>query len=149
MCSELEDSVVIVTADHGHIGCEYYNLENYPSIKNLLERTTSIEPRTISFKVLEDKKEEFEIEFNKYFNNDFILLNKKQIIENKIFGTGKNNIYFEESIGDYVAIAKSNKCIIYDSNSTIFKSHHAGLTEREMLIPIIVKEKQKVKTIGQ
>ena len=149
LCSKLEDSVVIVTADHGHINCEYYNLEDYPTIKETLERTTSIEPRCVSFKVLEDKKEKFILEFNKYFSDDFILLNKEEVKENKIFGTGENNIHFDESIGDFIALAKSNKCIIYDSNATIFKSHHAGLTDREMLIPIIVKEKQKVKTIGQ
>lgn len=145
LCDNLEDSVVIIVADHGHIDTEYYNLDNYPSIKNLLERTTSIESRCTSFKVIESKKEEFEYEFKKYFKDDFWLLNYEEIVNNKIFGTGENNIHFEESIGDYVALAKSNKGIVYDSNSFQFISHHAGLTDREILIPLIVKEKQKLK----
>lgn len=145
LCSNIEDSVVIITADHGHIDTYYYNLDDYPSIKNLLERTTSIEPRATSFKIIDFKKEEFIMEFNKYFKDDFWLLNKDEIIDKKIFGTGQNNIHFEESIGDFVALAKSNKAIIYNSDSYQFKSHHAGLTDREMLIPLIVKEKQKIK----
>ena len=142
MCSKLEDSVVIIIADHGHIDCKYYNLDNYPSIKKLLERTTSIEPRTTSFKVFEDKLEDFKIEFNKYFKEEFFLLDKKEIINSKIFGTGENNTHFEEAIGDFVALAKNNKGFVYDNNSILFKSHHAGLTEREMLIPVIVKKKK-------
>ncbi len=142
MCSKLEDSVVIIIADHGHINCEYYNLDNYPSIKGLLERTISIEPRATSFKVFENKIEEFKIEFNKYFKDEFFLLDKKEVIESQIFGTGENNPHFEEAIGDFVALAKSSKCIVYDDNSILFKSHHAGLTEREMLIPVIVKKKK-------
>lgn len=145
LCNNLEDSVVIVTADHGHLDCKYYNLDNYPRIKNLLERTTSIEPRAISFKVFDGKKEEFELEFNKYFKDEFWLLNKEEVIESKIFGTGINNIRFEDTIGDYVALAKSDKCIIYSDDTIQFKSMHAGLTDREMLIPLVVKEKQKVK----
>lgn len=144
LCSNIEDSVVIIVADHGHINTEYYNLDDYPSIKNLLERTTSIEPRAISFKVLEDKKLEFELEFKKHFKDNFWLLNKQEVIQSKIFGTGKNNIHFEESIGDYVALAKSNKAIIYSNDTYQFKSHHAGLTDREIFIPLIVKEKSKI-----
>jgi len=145
LCSSIEDSVVIVVADHGHINTKYYNLDDYPSIKNLLERTTSIEPRATSFKVFNSKKEEFVSEFNKHFKDEFWLLNKDEVIEKQIFGTGQNNIHFEESIGDYVALAKSNKGIIYSDATTQFKSHHAGLTDREILIPLIVKEKQKKK----
>lgn len=145
----IDDSVVIIVADHGHIDTEYYFLDDCPNIKNMLERTTSIEPRAVSFKVIPEKLEEFKLEFHKYFKDDFILFDKEEIIKNQIFGTGNNNIHFEETIGDFVAIAKSNKSILDNKTVDILKSLHAGLTDREMLIPIIVKEKQKVKEKGQ
>ena len=145
LCNNIEDSVVIILADHGHIDIEHYILDDYPSIKNMLERTTSIEPRAVSFKVIPEKLEEFKKEFNKYFKDDFILYNKEEIIKNKIFGIGLNNSHFEEAIGDFIAIAISNKSILYDDFSSGIKSLHAGLTDREMLIPVIVKEKPKVK----
>ncbi|MBQ9071932.1 MAG: alkaline phosphatase family protein [Bacilli bacterium] len=149
LCNNIEDSVVILTADHGHIDVEYYFLDDYPNIKNMLERTTSLEPRTVSFKVKFEKLEEFKLEFNKYFSNDFILYSQDEIINNKLFGVGRNNMHFEEAIGDFVAVAKNNKAIVYEKTDELLKSHHAGLTEREMLIPIIVKEKPKVKVKGQ
>lgn len=149
LCNNLEDSVVIILADHGHIDIEHNLLENYPSIRNLLERTTSIEPRAVSFKVKLNKLEEFKNEFNKYFGNDFILYTKEEIIKNKIFGVGLNNPYFEDAIGDFIAIATTNKSILDSNFNSELKSLHAGLTDREILIPIIVSEKPKIKIKGQ
>lgn len=143
LCNNLEDSVVIIVADHGHIDTTYYFLEHYPSIKNMLERATSLEPRAVSFKVKEKKLKEFKLEFNKYFKDDFFLFDKNEILKNQIFGTGINNSHFEEAIGDFIVVAKSNKSIIDNKTDDLLKSHHAGLTDREILIPIIVKEKPK------
>ena len=143
LCEKLKDSVVIVLADHGHIDVEYYNLDNYKNIKDMLERTTSIEPRAISFKVKQGKINIFKEEFNKTFGKYFILYSNEEIKENKIFGVGENNKHFDSEISDYIAVATSNKCIVYDSLSQNFKSTHAGLTEKEMLIPIVVKEIKK------
>ena len=67
------------------------------------------------------------------------------MINEKIFGTGENNIHFNESIGDFIALAKTDKGIVYSDKTYQFKSHHAGLTEREMLIPLIAIEKPKIK----
>lgn len=147
LCDNVEDSVVIILADHGHINTDYYFLEDYPSINNLLERVTSIEPRTVSFKVKEDKLHEFKNEFNKNFKDEFLLMDKDEVIESKIFGIGENNVHFEESIGDFIAFSKSNKSILDYREENPFKSLHAGLLDREMLIPIIVKEKVKIKKI--
>ena len=44
---------------------------------------------------------------------------------------------FEEFIGDYLAIAISDKGIVYPKNSSQFISNHAGMTEKEMKIPLI------------
>ena len=38
LCDNLEDSVAIILADHGHIDTKHYILEDYPNIKNMLER---------------------------------------------------------------------------------------------------------------
>lgn len=149
LCDNIEDSAVIILADHGHIDVEHYILDDYPNIKNMLERTTSIEPRAVSFKVKPENLEEFKKEFNKHFKNEFVLFTKDEIIENEIFGTGMNNPHFKEVIGDFVAVAISNKSILDSNFNSDLKSLHAGLTDREMLIPIIVKEQPKVKVKGQ
>lgn len=140
LCSKIKNSVVIIIADHGHINSEPINLENYTSITQTLEREVSIEPRAQSFKIKPGLESIFKQEFNKYFKNDFNLLDQNEVLEQKIFGVGKNNIHFKDSIGDFVAIAIGDKYFIDNETCQKFKSMHAGLTEDEMLIPVIIKE---------
>lgn len=37
-----------------------------------------------------------------------------------------------------MAIAISDVCIAYNKDADQFSSHHAGLTEKEMIVPFIV-----------
>ena len=134
----LKDTLLIVIADHGHINSEKITIKEHKEIYDLLERDTSIEPRACSFKIKKGKEKEFEKLFNNKFKDDFILINKKEIIDRKLFGTGENNKNFNEVIGDYIAIAKSNKYINYDEKGKDYKSMHAGITEDEVLVPLII-----------
>ena len=138
LCSKLKDTLVILIADHGHINCEPITLSEYEDIFNLLRQTTSIESRACAFFIKSGEEKHFEELFHKYFGEDFILFTKKEVIEKHLFGSGKNNEHFEEVIGDYLAIATSNKFFRYDENSINLKSMHAGITEDEVLVPLIV-----------
>ena len=140
LSKKLKDTLLIIVADHGHLNSECITLREYPDIYNALERDVSIEPRACSFKIKDGLKNKFKQEFEKRFKDDFILYSKEEIIKEKLFGTGKNNPHFEESIGDFIAIAKSNKYFRLNENGKIFKSTHAGLTEDEMLVPCIIVE---------
>ena len=109
----------------------------------MLERTTSLEQRAVSFKVKEGLKENFKNKFNKLFGEYFTLYEKKDIIESNLFGEGTPNELFEEAIGDFIAIAEtSNKCLVTDGDSVLV-SQHAGYTDDEIYIPLIVVNKQK------
>jgi predicted AlkP superfamily pyrophosphatase or phosphodiesterase len=141
MCLSLKDTLVIVTADHGLIDAEYIYLVDYPTILETLIRETSIEPRATTFFVKQDKKDIFVREFNKYFKNDFILLKKDEVIDKQLFGEGKENIRFNSCLGDYLAVAISNKCIVDKIDPDPLKGMHAGITEDEILVPLIIIEK--------
>ena len=80
--------------------------------------------------------------FNKYFGNDFDLYAKEEVIESKLFGDGKENIIFKDALADYLAIAKTNKTLLYNGNE-ILKSHHAGYTDDEILVPLIIIKTDK------
>lgn len=138
LCSKIHDSVVIVVADHGHVNSDTLLISNYPDFNNTLDGDVWIEPRFCSFKVKDEVN--FLKLFDKYFSKDFILKTKEEIINEKIFGDGIENKYFKDSLGDYFALAISNKCIVYSENSNIFISNHAGLTEDEMRIPLIMRK---------
>ena len=112
-------------------------LKDYPDIVDCLEKNTSIEPRAINFFIRENKKQKFEVLFNEYFSNDFYLYTKEDVINSNLFGKGKENEIFRDILGDYLAIAKTNKTLLY-GGSEILKSQHAGYTDDEIYVPLIV-----------
>ena len=136
------NTLVIVTADHGHINSKDITLSDYKDIFNLLKHDISIEGRACAFFIKEGKSQEFEQLFNKYFKDDFILYTKEEVIKNKLFGKGTENKYFKDSLGDYLAVAITNKYFRYNENSVKLTSMHAGLTEDEMLVPLIIIGKE-------
>jgi len=137
LSKKVEDTIIFVIADHGHINVENIMLEDYPDITSCLKRNTSIEPRAVNFFVKEDKKEEFERLFNMYFGSDFDLYTMDEVINSKLFGDGEENTIFRDELGDYLAIAKTNKTLLY-IGSDILKSQHAGYTDDEIYVPLIV-----------
>jgi predicted AlkP superfamily pyrophosphatase or phosphodiesterase len=140
MCKGLKDTIVIVTADHGHIDLKYKFVTDYPNILKMLVRPTSIESRAACFYVKEKYKGGFREQFYKAFGEEFLLLSKDEVIEQKLFGDGKLHPKFEEFIGDFLAVAISDTGIAYSRNSAQFVSNHAGMTKQEMMIPFIVIE---------
>ena len=142
LSNKLTDTIIFVVADHGHINVDNIKLTDYPDIEECLLRNTSIEPRAVNFFIKSDKKDTFKKLFNKYFSNDFDLYDKEDVIESKLFGDGKENEIFRDALGDYLAIAKTNKTIIYKGNSEL-KSQHAGYTDDEIYVPLIVIKTNK------
>lgn len=136
--SKLKDTMLIVIADHGHINCDEILLEDYPDLYNLLDGDTWIEPRMCAFKIKNGVDEEFKYLFNKYLGKYFVLKSKKEIIREKLFGIGKDNKYFTSSLGDYHALAVSDKYLRYRRGCPIHISTHAGFTIDEMKVPLII-----------
>ena len=137
LSKKLTDTIIFVIADHGHLNIENIFIKDYPDLEDCLLRTTSIEPRAVNFFIKPEKKEIFKNLFNKYFSNDFDLYTKNEIVESKIFGNGKENEIFKDALGDFLAIGKTNKTLLHNG-SIVLKSQHAGYTDDELLVPLIV-----------
>jgi len=138
LAGELEDTLLFITADHGHIDTEYVLLQDYPQICDCLVRLPSLEPRALNFFVQEGKKEIFAREFQKAFGDKFLLLTKEEVIARGLFGNGTPHALFASMLGDYLAVATGNLSIYFDDDRWL--SMHGGLTKEEMLIPLIVCE---------
>lgn len=141
LCAELEDTLVIVTADHGHMDSECVAIMDYPKIMECLVRMPSIEPRALNLFVSEEKKEQFVREFRKEFGEKFLLWSKDEVLERQIFGTGEEHPDFRNMLGDYLAVAVDDLTVFnMREEADALGGVHAGLTEDEMTIPFIVIE---------
>lgn len=143
LCGELKNTLVIVTADHGHMDSAGVSIKDYPRIMECLVRMPSIEPRALNLFVKEGKEKQFEQEFQKEFGDKFLLWTKEKVLESQIFGEGLEHPNFRGMIGDYLAIATSDLSIYSTKEEKdFFVGVHAGLTEDEMIIPLIIIERK-------
>lgn len=139
LSKKLKNTLLIVSADHGQIDGTNEFIGNYKNMVDMLQWLPSIEPRALAFHVKPGMHDSFKAEFLKKFGDDFLLLSKQEVMEQKIFGDGKIHLRFQEFIGDYLAIAVDKKSIFnikkeYDK----FIGIHAGMTIEEMMVPLIL-----------
>lgn len=134
--SQLNDTLLIVTADHGQVdvnGCiEIYKDEE---ITRLLEWRPYLEARAAAFKVKEGQHKNFVELFNKKYGGDFTLFSSAELIKNNYFGLGDCNAH-AKLLGDYIAVGKTDKIMRLTPLGHDFKGHHTSLTG-EMEVPLI------------
>lgn len=141
LSSKLQDTVLFIISDHGHINSKNQYIGDFPDILDTLKWMPSLEPRALAFHVKEGREVEFETNFLRHFGGDFILLPKQAVIDQRLFGSGKAHPRFEEFLGNYLAIAIGEVSLFYTrSGAENFIGVHAGLTDFEMMVPLIVIE---------
>lgn len=140
LAGELSDTLLLITADHGHIDSPKAVITDYPDIMECLVRMPSIEPRCLNLFVRHGKEEQLKAAFEKHFGGKFMLMSKAEVKERQLFGKGEPHPQFDKMLGDYIAVAADNVSI-YNMNSKNFVGAHAGLTKDEMIIPLIAVKK--------
>ncbi len=142
MMEELEDTIVIVSADHGHkdIG-KVYSILDHPDLRDCLIMPEFFESRFIGFWVKEDRREEFETIFKREFK-DYILLKKEEVLEMGLLGEGNQHRKIDDFLGNYVGVSIGSSIFRlqndYFEGKKVKKSTHCGLTKDEMDVPVIV-----------
>lgn len=144
LSARLNDTLLIVTADHGLINSTSHDISKMPDIMDCLVLPPSIEGRAAGFYVKAHKRNAFERAFKARFGNQFLLLSRADVYRTGIFGRGRRHPKFDDFIGDYVACATGDTSITY--NVPELSGHkligmHAGLTEDEMLVPVVIDRK--------
>ena len=137
------DTVFIVTADHGLVDVtENIEISEIPEIMDTLIMPPSIEGRAASFFVKSSMKHIFLSEFKKRFENDFEILTHEEVFETQLLGLFPPHKKTSDFIGDFFVLAKGAKSIKFSTPASKGGSdligQHAGLTEDEMLVPVIL-----------
>ncbi len=145
LCATLEDTLVIVSADHGLIDMkETIALNEIREIDECLVMPPFIEKRLLSFFIKPGYHQQFKETFEAHFNNQFILLTHEEALNKKIFGYGDMHKKTSDFIGDFIAIATGDMMLDYVTLPTgrklETKGMHAGLTPEEMRVPLIIIE---------
>ncbi|MBR3469532.1 MAG: alkaline phosphatase family protein [Lachnospiraceae bacterium] len=139
--AKLENTLLLITADHSHVDCDNYCILDYPEIMDCLVRMPSFEPRTLNLFVKEGCREAFPEIFKKYFGDAFLLLTREEVLKEKVFGTGKDHKDLAAMLGDYVVFSVSEKALFNTHiEAQEMPGGHAGLTREEIKIPLIVLE---------
>jgi predicted AlkP superfamily pyrophosphatase or phosphodiesterase len=132
-----KETILIVIADHGLVNVEPIDLHKNEQLMQCLIRKPSLEPRATNFFVNPLKKDVFKKIFKKMYGQYFQLMSKDEFISSGLLGQGIKHPLLDSFLGDFIAIATSNKFFKFKDGIT-FKGHHAGLCQGEMEVPLII-----------
>jgi hypothetical protein len=133
---------IFITADHGLVDVnKYFYANEDEELFDCLILPTVPEPRFVSFFVKKHKFDKFQDVIQKY-EDKFLILTRDEFLAKGFLGKGKMHQRIDDLLGDFVGIATSDAAIktVYEQNGKWekeFLAHHAGLTEDEMLVPLI------------
>jgi hypothetical protein len=142
------NTLLLVTADHGMTEMtDYFKINEEEELFNMLKRPPFPESRVLSLHVKEGQEKAFQTRFLENLGQDFLLLTGKEFLEQGWLGPllpgVVRNKRLDKLVGTYVAIARGTRGIKYYSerggkSSPPFKAHHAGMTEVEMEVPLLI-----------
>ncbi|GHU27711.1 nucleotide pyrophosphatase [Bacilli bacterium] len=141
----VKDTIFIISADHGQLDAgNYIFLNELPKIDECLDKAPSVNERSMTFMLKNGTKDIFRERFSEIFTeNDFILVEKEEYIK-RFLGSGKPHYRADDFIGDFTAIGTGDKILMYKNSDRdaikINKAYHSGLTEQEMVVPLIICE---------
>lgn len=137
-----DNTLVILTADHGLTDVVPINLFDYHDLTATFKTLPANEPRMTNFFIKEDKREYFMRFFNDHFNDSYDLYTKREFLTRKLLGTGEKHENVDLTMGDFIAVAK-DKHFFKLSDKKEHMAHHAGMTPDEMEVPLVVFDKPK------
>ncbi len=138
LADSLSDTVIIITPDHGQTDIkEYIKLYEDKELLDSLKTPLYLEARAVAFQVKDESKF---LKAIKKYKKDAKLFKVSSLIKKNFFGPESEKL---KMLGDYILVMKNNyKQFVLGKNKTLFKGHHTALTRREMILPLIVIEKE-------
>ena len=138
-----KDTLFIVMADHGLIQInQNIDVKDCGEMVSCFYRPMGLEVRCCSVYVKPEKKDLFEQEFQKYLAEDFLLISREEALKSNLFGFGNKHERIDEMLGEYLIVAISDKVLFQEYEDGLsyprFKGMHGGITQEEMLVPLII-----------
>ncbi len=140
-------TAIIVSADHGHAQINrenIFDLAKNRELSNMLARPPTGDSRAFFMSARAGCADAVVEYFETHLKNMFSVFRSRDLLDAGVLGTGSPSVETVDRIGDLVAIARtdaafenSNLSIIQKSNGAWLEGRHGGLSENEMLVPLI------------
>ncbi|RRQ22545.1 alkaline phosphatase family protein [Thiohalobacter thiocyanaticus] len=138
------DSLVLLTADHGHIATaedRHVRLEQHPGLHDCLTLPLCGEPRAASCYVRPAARQRFEHYVTAELADCCTLMPAPDLIEAGWLGPGQSHPELERRLGDYVLLMRDNYVIkdtLAGERRFSFAGVHSGVSREEMEVPLLV-----------
>ena len=139
---KLPDALLVICSDHGLMDArEWIDLSQDAALAETLVMPPMLESRAAAFYVKAHRRADFERRFAARYGDRFLLLPREKVYETGIFGRGAPHAKFDDFIGDYIAAATGESVFAWSlpgKEHPRMKGYHAGLTEAEMDVAVIL-----------
>lgn len=137
-----KDTLLLITADHGFISVDpkkAIHLLEHPALINNLVMLPTGEPRFTSLHVKNGKFEEVKKYCQDHFSKKALILESNKAIQLGLFGPPPIIQDTKDRLGDLLLIPKKNYTFNSKPTPSSMLGKHGGLSEEEMLVPLIAK----------
>ena len=136
LAKSMKNGVVIITPDHGQTDItDHIKLYEDEELKQSLRTPFYLEARAVAFRV---KDEDAFLKAVSKYQNDATLYKVSDMVKDNFFGPSSERI---SMLGDYILVMNDNeKQFVFSQRHMLFKGHHTGLSEKEMLLPLVIVE---------
>lgn len=138
MARQREDTLLIITADHGHISTPrspHYELRNHPELMSLMTMGASGEARLPYVYLRPGTEERFLHYLEAAWPGEFLAIPSDQAIQSGLFGQGDAGGRLAERVGDYVVLPRDGAYWWFSNRENPLLGRHGGLSRTEMLTP--------------
>jgi len=141
LARKMRDTLLVVTADHGHIGIDTpMALEEHPALLDTLRCRVDIEVRAMGCRVKPGREADFIREARAAFGSDTEILSRDDMLRLKLFGNLDDEKEYPrllERMPDYLLLPPPGAEILRKGKQG-FKSTHGGSDPREMEVPVVI-----------
>lgn len=132
------NTLLLITADHGLLDTRPVYVSDHKVLKEALIRPPVLEPRAAALYVKPEMLGAFPAIFDQAFGHDFYLMKSQKAVERGLFGPAPHRADLLSYLGDYLALAVGDKALYNHRGQKTLVGMHAGLTRREMVVPLVV-----------
>ena len=135
------DTLLLITADHGHIFTPKkpeYEVRNHPELLDCMVMFPSGEARMPLVYLRPGREEKFLRYLETTWPGEFLAMPSEQAVQAGLFGTGEVYPPFRDRIGDWVVFPQGDAYWWFSpSRDNPLLGRHGGLNRTEMLVPLV------------